>query len=212
MKIYIKKDGRLYSVYRITRSRNGQLISGSFAPFANLLGSAIQGLADIHFSYPADGDVHYTVKTDNDQSVRGYWDRLVFRPSGVEIPRNPHYPLFNLLPAQKPHDLREYQQEPHFYQIASSSFNLGDTPYFTPDNASRSRPRPDDIVIDAGAYSWINMLGFLIGYESDFRFQAPNTQMIMDYKLDDSAYPHIHTIVTVTVEPPESSNTLTLTK
>jgi len=180
------------------RSKNGQLISGSFAPFANLLGQAIQGLADIHFSYPADGNLHYTFKLGNDQSIRGYWDRIVFRPSGVEIPRDTRYPLFNLLPAQQPHGLGEYQQAPHFYQIASSSFNLGDTPYFVPKNASKSRPQAEDVVINAGAHAWINMLGFLVGYESDFRFQAPNTQSILEYKLDDSSYPHIHTVVTGT--------------
>ena len=198
MKIYVSKNKQLYSVYRIVRSKTGQLISGSFAPFGNLLEPAFPGLSDVHFSYPADGNVHYTFKMTNDQSIRGYWDRIVFRPSGSEIPRDSNFPLFNLLPDRQLASLTDYRVSPHFYQIASSTFNLGDAPYYVSTNASRNRPTGKDIVVDANEYAWINMLGFLVGYDSDFKFQTLNEQSILEYRIDDTAYPHIHTVITGT--------------
>ena len=87
---------------------------------------------------------------------------------------------------------------PHFYQIASSTFNLGDAPYYVSTNASRNRPTGKDIVVDANEYAWINMLGFLVGYDSDFKFQTLNEQSILEYRIDDTAYPHIHTVITGT--------------
>jgi hypothetical protein len=196
VKIFITKGGHRYSLYRMERSADNQIISGMFAPFGNLLGSAIKGLADVHVSYPTDGNLHHTMQLSDGQSARGYWDRIVFRPSGMEIPRTPDMPLFNLLPMQRLPALSDYEHAPHFYQIASSMFNLGETPYFVSENASKSKPGNKDIVIDAEVYEWINMLGFLVGKGSKFKYQPPpGTQEVLEHRIDTDAYPHIHTVV-----------------
>ncbi|WP_139346691.1 hypothetical protein [Sinomonas mesophila] len=128
-------------------------------------------MTEVHFSYPEDGNFHYTYKFGAEGTVRGYWNETVIHSYGPEgdrtlVPRtDDNWMLFNhMAPVYKAPALRDYAEGPEFFPFPGGSFNTDpEVPYYTRENASSSRPNSRrDIEVEAGS-GMVSINAFFVG-------------------------------------------------
>jgi hypothetical protein len=175
-------------------------------------------ISDIHFTYPLDGNLHYTYKFSDGSEVRGYWDEVEHRPPGhpqgtpslslgsreAAIAQDSSLllrcPMLNMLPNYKPASLQQYAEESEFFQFPMIMTSLAsDIPFFTREFSSRSRPRKGkgDVEVEGDSLDSIEILTFLVGRGHAFSYAPPQRsgQTVHRHVIDDRQWPHIHTLV-----------------
>jgi hypothetical protein len=126
MKVYLQDDRRMQLVYWVERS-GGAIVGWFAAPrmFNQVVGAPVESPIDFHFTYPADGNLHVSLKDqtspDGDEIFETiFWDRLRRKtivggvPSICEEPRDGTNSDWRdcLLPASRSPPLSDYAQKP----------------------------------------------------------------------------------------------------
>lgn len=132
MRAYLQDDRGSQLTYWIERSENG--IVGWFATprmYNQHIGVAPEAAVDVHFTYPMDGDLHFSLKNKTHPSGEevfetAYFDRVRRKHIAdgkrtvSEIPRDEESAWHWLMPRFRPHPLSDYAHSPLKFCFAST--------------------------------------------------------------------------------------------
>lgn len=206
MDAYLQDDRGSQLVYWV--ERNGKTIVGWFAAprtFNQHVGVCPDSPVDVHFTYPADGDLHFSLKDqtspNGDEVFETVFSDRVRRKTIVggarfvlEKPRNDADSAWHILmPSYRPRALRDYAAEPLRFCFATSAIPLvnGRVSASALDRLPRLNTLPSQIqpiqVAPLGT-GVINLSACLVGSGAPSIW--PGEKVIWS-ACDDTQFPHI---------------------
>lgn len=202
MKVCIRDKEGLESVYWI--KRRPTMIHGWFTA-DNLIAKTLEFKPQlpfhIHFTYPLDGDYHFSFEfkdplTGNKVWGHVYCDRVTRKeiapagPSKSESPRAEQYPGISvLMPEHRPGRLDDYLNETAFFSFPTSALPIRDGIHIRKSKIS-DKDGLDDLVIDVTTLGTgtLNILAQLLGKGVSLAWPSEKYSWS---KRDDSEFPNI---------------------
>jgi hypothetical protein len=207
MDAYIQDDLGAQLVYWIERS--GGAIVGWFATprmFNQHLGVSPEARVDVHFTYPVNGDLHFSLKDQTspagDETFETVFSDRVRRKDIVdsrrsifEGPRTETDPDWHILmPTYRPHPLSAYANEPLRFCFATSGIPVveGRVAASALDRLPRVQslaPQVKPIIVSPLKSGTLNIGACLIGLGASSVW--PSEQIVWSAR-DETRFPHIH--------------------
>jgi hypothetical protein len=208
MRLILERDGHCVSVFWIRRRRNDiigwfttRASEGSFAP------RSAQERVDVHFRYPADGNIHFSFKYyDTGSCLKRvesyYFDRVrqkTFDDGQAhisEIPRE-EWELRSdrglFVPKYRPMPLHEYATTSNMFFFPTTGFNVFPNQAPSIFNTDETAPRPNDFIvsIDRPNAVNVNFSACLLGRDANTNSWNIEPNQERFHMQDDSAYPII---------------------
>ncbi len=171
MRIVITTKSKNILMYWVTLQNN--TIVGWISPFIarNLLGLPENVKIDVHFTYPSDGNLHFSIKLKNEHSES--YETIFYNKRKVKIiedgkteiyefPRkgnfyDEEFPIFAM---EVPEEKRPPLEELRGHSFATSNFNVfkGEIGLLKHEKTmSESEIRKDDIVVDVSRLDKVNL-------------------------------------------------------
>jgi hypothetical protein len=199
--IYIKNKSSYLKVYWI--KRNNQNITGWFngSLYQSMLYSTVEDI-DIHFTYPPDGRLHYTIKSKS----RDIGERFFVKSEKNKLNKEGNVSvegkitnLFNhMLPDYTPPTYAEFSSSSKFFQfpMAGISYLNGNLFYPSLKRESDIKASSYNIVVDLDLYNdiTINPCAMLLGKDYNLDSFLTNTKMSI---IDDTSFPIIVLFVNI---------------
>jgi len=207
MNVYLEDDRGAQLVYWVERS--GAAIVGWFAAprmFNQHIGVSSDSRVDVHFTYPADGDLHFSLKdqtspTGDEIFETVFWDRVRRKTivGGVrsvsEKPRNDADPGWHILmPSYRQRSLGDYAAEPLLFCFATTAIPVanGRVAASALDRLPRLPIPPSSINpirVDSLGTGVINLSACLIGDGAPYVW--PSDEVVWSDR-DETRFPYIH--------------------
>jgi hypothetical protein len=222
MKAYLQDDRGAQCVYWIKRSDVG--IVGWFAAARmdnQHIGVPPDARVDIHFTYPADGDFHFSLKDQtssqgNERFETVFSDRVRSKiiVGGErfisERPRTETDPDWHIMmPTYRLRPQKDYASEPICYYFATTGIPIANGRVASsalqrlPRIASLP-PEKKPIVVGPLGSGTLNICACLLGYGASFAWDA--AEIIWSIK-DETRFPHIHLFAHFLAKPAASQDT-----
>lgn len=199
--IYIKHKSSYLKVYWI--KRNNQNITGWFngSLYQSMLYSTVKDI-DIHFTYPPDGNLHYTIKSKSND-IREYFfvkseNNKLKKEGNVSVEGKIINLFSHMLPDYTPPTYAEFSSSSKFFQfpMAGISYLNGNLFYPSLKKERAIKASSYNIVVDLDLYNdiTINPCAMLLGKDYNLDSFLTNTNMS---KIDDSSFPIIVLFVNI---------------
>ncbi len=204
MRILLKYDGLFFKAYWVRRRQSA--ICGWFggpALFRAFFPGSPPLPRDIHFTYPPDGNLHFSFKYFAPEGTLLRVEYVFsdharvksFAPGSAPLvetrPRDEHAAREQFGMGFRPPSFDVFASQPHVFQ-----FPLAAIPSVSANNFPRAfsaiaAPRNDDLVVDLAQHGTgvFNLCAFLLGNGSALPSSEPPG--VLQVKVDDTAYPHI---------------------
>lgn len=123
MKCFIKHQNLFYNLYWIKRTKKNEVIGNFYGKyFDNILNFPVE----IHFTYPSDGKVHYSLKSEKEKYyITAYHDKTKVKENSIITHVSEKTSLNHLLPQpelQLP--LSDYNQPDTVFHFATIAFSV----------------------------------------------------------------------------------------
>lgn len=207
--IYIKHKSSYLLVYWI--KRNNQNITGWFngSLYQSMLYSTVKDI-DIHFTYPPDGRLHYTIKSKSSNIRERFFvksEKNKLNKEGNVSVEDKIINLFNhMLPDYTLPSYAEFSSSSKWFQfpMTAISYLNGNLNYPSLKKRSAIKESRYNIVVDLDLYNdiTINPCAMLLGKDYDLSFLT-NTKMSI---IDDSSFPIIVLFANISPNKNQSSN------
>lgn len=205
MRLFIRRDDKLYNMYWIKRVP--KCIVGFYSK--DIFNHVSQVKSDCHFTYPADGDLHYTVRT-NKEDLKIYFDRITKYQSSnnekYEEKRTPENDMWNMLPYYKQAPLSDFEDQPITFSFPTVGVPRNENNYlYSVEGRTEDKIKSlkaSDIVIESNEIIGgdLNIFPLLLGNgvspQSIINTYSTGDYNLIRYKIDKKKYPHILTIAT----------------
>jgi hypothetical protein len=206
MEVYVKDKTGAQKVYWIRRRK--KLVAGWFAPAKLLnesLGASQNASVDIHFTYPPDGNLHYSLKfIDPDTGVQRfdtvYHDhirRKLIEPNNRHVSEAPRTEEDSgwemLMPHFKPNPIDDYARRPECFCFGSNNIPIADgcVSALALNRLPKLADVPEGVVpvdIDHLGTGTLHIEACLYG--ANYPSAWPRERIIW-FCRDETAYPHI---------------------
>jgi hypothetical protein len=206
VRVYLQDDRRSQLVYWIERS-GGAIVGWFAAPrmFNQLIGAPFESLIDFHFTYPADGNLHVSLKDqtspNGDEIFETIFSDRVRRrtivggvPSIWEEPRDDSISDWRdcLVPLSRPPPLSDYAQKPIRFPFATAAIPIANgrvgavLDRLPPSEGMSSQCRP--IAVGPLGTGVINLSAYLVGAGAALTWSGDE---LIWTDCDNSHLPHI---------------------
>jgi hypothetical protein len=195
MTIYIKYQGSYFTAYWI--KRNNKNITGWFnvGLHKSMLYSTVKDI-DIHFTYPPDGRLHYTIKSISGGIRERFFvnsKRNELNKEGYVFCENKMINLFNnMLPAFTPPPYAAFASSNKQFQFPMVAISYSNGKLYYPNAGKRHDIKESchNIVVDLESYNdiIINTCAMLLGRDCVLDSFLTNTNFSI---IDDSSFPII---------------------
>lgn len=200
---YIKHQGSFFPIYWIKRNNNN--ITGAFdgGLFASMLYPSVNDI-DIHFTYPKDGRLHYSIKSGGENIEERFFansEKNRLNKEGNTLLNGEPFNIFeHMLPVRNINmqPLKDFSESSKLFQFPMSaiSYIQGALHFSSLKRKTTIKKTPQNIIVDTKQYKdiTINPSAVLIGKNYDLTsFLEKKTISVVD----DSTYPIIVLFVNI---------------
>jgi hypothetical protein len=191
--VFLKRGKECRRVYWIRRTPKNWFI-GSFFDFS------VWG-REIHFTYPEDGNLHYTLKRGNGSKTRVFYNRIEEKGNKRKKRTPKNTPVWAwLLPYWKPPGIKEYKKHISFYfptvALSTNNMSIGDSTFQL---LEKECPKEQDqnviIPVDDLAKGAINITSCLYSDKLKYSSRSGLIGDVLEYFVDDCMAPTLEVCV-----------------
>jgi hypothetical protein len=192
---YIKHQNSFFPIYWIKRNNNN--ITGAFdgGLFQSMLYPSVNDI-DIHFTYPKDGRLHYSIKSGGEDIEERFFvnsEKNSLNKEGNTLLNGKPFNIFeHMLPVRNTNmqPLKDFSKSSKLFQFPMSAISyINGTLHFSSSKRKTTiKETPKTIVVDTKKYKdiTINPSAVLIGKNYDLNSFLEKTTISV---VDDSTYP-----------------------